>query len=116
MMLGLVMSARAKGDALLLSAGELSWKMVGAVGQAEAFKLFHCEGAAFLAAYALIEQGEGHVVERVFIADEVERLEHEADHAVTQFGGAILAQILDEDAVEQVFAGIIIVKDTENVQ
>ena len=104
------------GHALLLSAAHLVGHVVGPVLQAQAVEVLHRQGVAFLAAHALVEQGQGHVLHRILERDEVERLEDEAYHAVTVFGGACLAQVLDERAVQVVFARVVVVQYAQYIK
>ena len=104
------------GHALLLSAAHLVGHVVGPVLQAQAVEVLHRQGVAFLAAHALVEQGQGHVLHRVLERDEVERLEDEAYHAVAVFGGACLAQVLDERAVQVVFARVVVVQYAQYIK
>ena len=78
--------------------------MVGPLFQSQLVEVFQCERVALLAFHALVEKGQCHVFHRVLERDEVERLEDEAYHAVAQFGGTGLAQVLDEHSVQVVIS------------
>lgn len=90
--------------------------MVRPVGKAEAFELLHGQGIAPFAPYTLVEQRQSHILEGVLVAYEIERLENETYLAVAQVGGAVLAQVADEDAVENIFPRIVAVEDAEDIQ
>ena len=104
------------GHTLLLSAAHLVGHVVGPVLQPQAVEVLQRQGVALLAADALVEQGQGHVLHRVLERDEVERLEDEAYHAVAVLGGARLAQVLDEGAVQVVFARVVAVQDAQYIK
>ncbi len=70
----------------------------------------------FLARDAAVEEREGHILKRVLVADEVERLEHESYHVVAQVGGLVLGEILDQHSVEVILARVVVVEDAEYVE
>ena len=90
--------------------------MVGAVAEPHPFELFHCHDVAPASRHSLIVERQCNVFNGIFVIDQVERLEYEANHAVAQFGGAVFAEILDQRTVEDVFSGVVVVEDADNVQ
>ena len=99
------------GHTLLLSAGHLIGHVVRPVLQSQSVEVLHGEQVTFLAADALVEERKGDVLHGVLEGDEVERLEDEAYHAVAVFRRTVLAEVLDERAVEVILARIVVVQD-----
>ena len=65
---------------------------------------------------ALIEKRQLNVLHSRFEANEVETLEYEPYHAVTVIRGLALAEVLDELSGKMVRAGVVVVKDPQNVE
>ena len=100
----------------LVAAGEFARQMVSTVGKPHTFELLHGKHVALTARYSLIEQRQGHILHRIFIADEIERLKYESYKFVAEFGGAVLAEVAYLYPVKIVFAGIICVKNAYDIQ
>ena len=98
------------GHPLFLSAAHFVGHVCGPVLQAQAVQVLQCQRVAPLAAHALVEQGQGYVLDGVLEGYEVERLKDETYQAVAVLGGAVLAQVPDEGTVQPVFARIVAVQ------
>ena len=86
------------------------------VRESQLLQVFHGHLVPLLPRNSLIIKGKFHVLHRCFKADEVEALEHEADHPVTVVGGLFLGQVPDQLAVQPVFTRVVIVQDAEDVE
>ena len=101
---------------LFLPARQFAGQVVRPFFQAEPFELLHGQGVAPAAAHALVVERQGHVLDGVLERDEVEGLKDEANHAVAVVGGAVLAEVADGGAVQDIFAAVIGVEDAEDVE
>ena len=72
--------------ALLLSSRHLVGHVVGPIAQSEPVEELEGHRVALAAGHSLVIEGQRDVLHRVFVADQVERLENEADHPVPVFG------------------------------
>ena len=73
-------------DALLLTAGELTREVFGAMSHADSLEGIHNAFFAFGCLDAAISQGQLDILKHVQIADQVETLKNEADLAVPDAG------------------------------
>ena len=104
------------GDALLLAAGHLVGEVGGPGREPELLQVFHRHLVPLLPRDALVVEGELHVLHGRLEVDEVEALEHEADHPVAVVRRLLFGQVLDELAVQPVFAGVVIVQDAQDIE
>ena len=90
--------------------------MLGPGREVEPLEVFHGQGTALLAAHALIEQRQLHVLHRGLEADEIETLKDESNQPVAVFGSFGLREIADELSVDAVFAAVVVVENAEDVE
>ncbi len=90
--------------------------MLRPVGEAEALEVIHRQLVALGTGHALIEERQLDVLDRGLEADEVEGLENEADHPVAVVGGLALGQVLDQAAVDVVFARVVVVQNAQDIE
>jgi hypothetical protein len=87
--------------------------MLRPVRQAQFVQIIHRHLVPLLAGNALVKEREFHILDRRLERNQVEGLEDEADHPVAVIGGLPFAQVPDQTSVEPVFAGIVIIQDTQ---
>ena len=101
---------------MLLSAGELAGLVRDTIGQTDAVE---CRGGhrfrIALAAAAVVEQWQLHVLERARTCEQIESLKDESDLLVADRSQLILVERLDMNIVEQIVARRRRVETTENV-
>ena len=71
---------------------------------------------AFAARHSLIEEREFHVLHGSLETNKVEGLEHKAYHTVAVIRGLALGQVLDQLARQPVFAGVVVVQDSKDIE
>src|SRR5687768_6865482 len=95
------------GNALLLSARELVWEVVGSICQADNLQTVHRALANLsrgMSARATVKHGQLDILERSRTREEVEALKHESKFLVPDVGELVLVELGDIDAVKQVRA------------
>ena len=93
------------GNALALAAGELVGFVMNAVSQADLGERLERDLAALVRRHAGVNERQFDVVQRVGARQQVERLKHEPDLAIADFGQLVVVHLADVGAVQLVAAG-----------
>ena len=90
--------------------------MLCPAAKTHALELLHSKTLTLLSAYTLIVQRQRYILKCSLEVEQVERLKDEAYQLVSQTCALCLRLTLDESACQMVFAGIIGVENTEDIQ
>src|SRR5690606_930172 len=104
------------GDTLLLTAGELTGKMLDPMREADTFQCRRHALAPFSTSHAAIQQRDLHVLPYIQVVDQIEALEHEADAPTAQLRELFLAETGHILAKEPVVAAVRAVEQPQDIE